>query len=238
MPKQMKDTYMNISRRAALAQITAAAALINGAAAAESPGNKLVITGHRGNIGSRFVPYYKERGYDVVGIDKKDGTESDLAMRGAWEASLAGAVAILHLAGVGTQDASQADVNRDNILATQNLLRAASAADVGRIIFTSSCWVRPAHYREDNTSELPDRPYGWAKVANERAVTEWVLERLERRAFIIRVGWAPREGVPRPEGWASRLYNSTNHLADYFNHALTHQTAQYYCVDMAQPKAT
>ena len=36
---------------------------------------KVLITGHKGFVGSHFLNYFKERGDHVVGIDIKDGLD-------------------------------------------------------------------------------------------------------------------------------------------------------------------
>ena len=38
---------------------------------------KLLVTGHKGFIGSHYYDYVKDT-YDVIGYDQKDGFESDL----------------------------------------------------------------------------------------------------------------------------------------------------------------
>lgn len=224
-------------RRALLAGATGSAAILAGTAEAISTPTdvkRLVVTGYAGNIGSRVSPVFKSKGWTVVGIDKKTGPEKDLSVYNDWHNLLAGSAAVLHLAGVGTDKATQEEVNRDNIAATRNLLRAMTVHSVKRIIFSSTTWVRPAHFRPDTTSELPDRPYGWAKVECERMIMDWALSDPARMAFIIRVGWAPNEMPENPGGWVGAMLNSTSDLTDYFDHALTHKHAQFYCVDMVK----
>jgi nucleoside-diphosphate-sugar epimerase len=234
---------MMLNRRQSIGLIGTTATLVaaagTGALAERNlTGKKLIITGHLGNIGARMVPYYEKKGLVVVGIDKKDGASRDLsepADRSNWRLDLPGADTILHLAGV--HDVSQAEVNRNNILATRNLLEAATATGVKRIVFSSSCWVQPSFYRDDNNSLLPDRPYGWGKVEQERMVTHWVLDDFTRQAFIIRIGWAPPEGYPHPADWTDRLYNTTDELIGYFDHSIYHKpSARYYCVDMVSER--
>ncbi len=150
---------------------------------------RVLLTGHRGYIGSVMTPMLLAAGHDVVGID------ADLYRRCLFEAAgetrevpsivkdmrdveardVEGVHAIIHLAALSNDPLS--DLNPEltyaiNHRATVRLAQLAKAAGVGRFVFASSC----SNYGKtegdaliDESGKLaPVSAYGESKVLAER----------------------------------------------------------------------
>lgn len=63
------------SRRVYIASL-GALSLSGAAIGKERP---IVVTGHKGCVGSVLVPFLREKGQDAAGVDIKDGAEFDIA---------------------------------------------------------------------------------------------------------------------------------------------------------------
>ena len=149
---------------------------------------KILVTGHKGYIGSCLVPLLLERDHEVVGLDSDlfaactytgelaDVPEYDCDARDVTEEMLEGFDAVMHLAGLsndplGDYDPSlTAEINRD---ASIRIARLAKAAGVTRFIFASSCSNYGAagqDFLDEDAGFNPVTPYGESKVAVEQAV--------------------------------------------------------------------
>jgi len=166
---------------------------------------KVVVTGAAGLVGQNLVPRLKERGFDIVAIDKHSANtkilrslhpdieviEADISVPGNWESCLAGASSIVvgH-AQIGGID--PASFERNNIIATERLLAAARAGGVDHIVQISSSVVNSAavdHYTE-------------SKKAQERlAVTSGIPCVVLRPTLMF--GWFDRKHL----GWLARFMN-------------------------------
>ncbi|MBF6190726.1 MULTISPECIES: SDR family oxidoreductase [Nocardia] len=120
---------------------------------------KILVTGGTGTLGRAVLPLLRDAGADVRVLSRterpaKDGLEfvtGDLLGGTGIDAAVAGVGTILHLAG---------DAKGDDV-ATANLLRAATAAGVGHIVYISV-----------TAAELLPMTYFRAKFAAEQAVAE------------------------------------------------------------------
>ncbi|BDT95687.1 NmrA family transcriptional regulator [Nocardia sputorum] len=118
---------------------------------------KVLVTGGTGTLGREVLPLLREAGADVRVLSRAerpahDGVEfvaGDLLRDKGIDAAVAGVGTIVHLAG---------DAKGDDV-ATANLLRAASAAGVGHIVYISV-----------TAAELLPLTYFRAKFAAEQAV--------------------------------------------------------------------
>ncbi len=153
---------------------------------------KLLVTGHKGYIGSVLVPMLLAEGYGVIGIDcdyyrgcgyPESGlvqpvvSERIKDIRSVELEDLKGIDAVIHLAGLSNDPLGDIDPDltfRINTAATIRLAGLAKKAGVERFIFSSSCsnygaagesWV-------DESARLnPVTPYGVSKILAEKALT-------------------------------------------------------------------
>jgi nucleoside-diphosphate-sugar epimerase len=151
---------------------------------------RILVTGHKGYIGTVLVPMMLEEGFDVVGLDSGLFDEStygpepvavptvDRDIRNLRAADLDGFDAVFHLAGLSNDP--MGDFNPEltyeiNHEASVNLARLARLAGVQRFVFSSSCSTYGAAGDEhiDERAEFnPVTPYGRSKVLVEQDVAK------------------------------------------------------------------
>jgi UDP-glucose 4-epimerase len=153
---------------------------------------RILVTGGAGYIGSHAVRMLVEAGHDVtvydnlgLGHSKAVGkarlVEGDLLDRAKLEATLREQKieAVMHFAAfaaVGESVVNPAKYYQNNIIGSITLLEAMRAADVKKIVFSSTT----ATYGEPKTipiteaePQLPINPYGFSKVVVERALADY-----------------------------------------------------------------
>ena len=149
---------------------------------------RILVTGHRGYIGSCLVPLLLEHDHRVTGLDSDlfsactftgnlaKVPEFTCDVRDVTQEMVEGFDAIIHLAGLSNDPLGDynpsltGEINRD---ASIRIARLAKAAGVSRFLFASSCSNYGASgedFLDENAAFNPVTPYGESKVAVEHAV--------------------------------------------------------------------
>jgi len=150
---------------------------------------RVLLTGHKGYIGTILTPMLLEAGHEVVGFDSdlyrectfgegfREIPEIRKDIRDAEASDLEGFDAVLHLAGLSNDPLG--DLNPEltgeiNHKAVILLARLAKETGVSRFIFSSSCSNYGAageNMIDENGEFNPVTPYGAAKVKAEQGLT-------------------------------------------------------------------
>lgn len=101
---------------------------------------KVLVTGHKGILGSAFVQQYGTE-YEIVGFDHKDGEE--LLDYQQLLAKTKNCEQVVHLAAIPKPVVGKAfdDYMDNNVRATLNVLKAAVASNMKRVIYASSTTI-------------------------------------------------------------------------------------------------
>lgn len=144
----------------------------------------VLLTGHRGRLGSVIHRHLVDLGHEVRGFDLGDG--GDILDAAAVKQAARGAQAIIHVAGLAGDRPSTAEaILAANVLGTWHVLLAAEHAHVARVIYLSSgkalgMLERDPDYLpiDDDHRGLPSQPY---------ALSKWLAEEM-CEAFSNRTG--------------------------------------------------
>jgi nucleoside-diphosphate-sugar epimerase len=149
---------------------------------------RILVTGHRGYIGTILVPMLLGDRNDVVGSDSglfdecafgeapREIDQLSRDVRDLGEADLVGCDAVVHLAGLSNDplgDFNPQITDEINHRATVRLAQAAKRAGVARFVFSSSCSVYGAAGEElvDESAPLrPVTPYAKSKADAEDGI--------------------------------------------------------------------
>jgi nucleoside-diphosphate-sugar epimerase len=156
---------------------------------------RVLLTGHKGYIGSCLVPMLLQEGFEVTGLDSDlfrdctfDGELTEIPellkdCRDVTAEDLEGHDAIIHLAGLSNDPLGDYDPSlTDEINGQASVRMAELARDVGvsRFLFASSCSNYGASgetFLDEQAEFNPVTPYGVSKVAVERAVSQLATDR-------------------------------------------------------------
>lgn len=152
---------------------------------------KILVTGHKGYIGTVMVPMLLEEGHDVVGLDSElFGTDCLLGdtepqipefimdVREVDSRDLEGFDAIIHLANLSNDPLGSLNPSLTyeiNYHASVKLAAQAKRAGVGLFIHSSSCSMYGAagdEILDENSEFKPVTPYAKSKVLTEKAISK------------------------------------------------------------------
>jgi UDP-glucose 4-epimerase len=143
---------------------------------------KVVVTGGAGFIGSATTSALRARGDDVVVIDRRTSTLSDLCADGVIEAVVTPDVdAVVHLAASTSVLGTLADplgTFRVNVDTTSKLAEQCRRAGVSRLVFASTnavvgAGVADGALIDERTTLIPLTPYGATKAAAENVLSAY-----------------------------------------------------------------
>ncbi|MEK9146645.1 MAG: NAD(P)-dependent oxidoreductase [Patescibacteria group bacterium] len=161
---------------------------------------KIFVTGAAGFVGSHLVPVLQSSGYEVTGLVRKTSEEKnlpktahvvvgDLAKKGSWKKEVKNHQILIHLAAeISSKD--EKTFVRNNVIATQNLVKAAKAAGIKKIILFSSAAV---------TSIRRD-PYAETKQEQEN-----IIRKSKIPHYIIRPSMIYGSGDTKNIGWLIKI---------------------------------
>ncbi len=175
---------------------------------------RVVVTGSESFIGRELIAQCMSRGVEVLGMDAVPGERTqaiiDIRSPDVSDVIPEGADALVHLAAISRD----ADCREEPALAfdvnvggTLNLVSAARARRIGKLVFASSEWVYGDI--DDGRLQREDAPIDASRIGSEYALTKLVGERVLAMA-LERGGLCPvvvlRFGIvygPRPANWSA-----------------------------------
>ncbi len=143
---------------------------------------RVLVTGGAGFIGRAVTAALRDRGVEVVGLDRVADAASgivagDITEPADWAWALEGCDAVIHAAAVVSNAVDLDDQWRVNVLGTRSVIEAASAAGVRRFVQLSS--VRafsdtqfPPGVAESHPVRPDGNPYVDTKVAGEQVALQ------------------------------------------------------------------
>lgn len=175
---------------------------------------RVVITGAAGRIGVRLRAHFGQSpNYELVLIDKDNRGDVEIHTASLsrympeWTDLLAGADAVIHLAGDPRPSASWLSVADNNIETTLNLFSAAAAHRVRRVVYASSLQTMEG-YRYTHGSiaaDAPPRPtsfYAASKLMGEAVGRQFARER-GLSVICLRIGSMEEGHLPPARNWTT-----------------------------------
>jgi dihydroflavonol-4-reductase len=152
---------------------------------------KVYVTGATGFIGSHVVREFREQGHDVRD-DRVDLLDPE------WlERAMAGCDAVVHVAALYSYDATPEDHHLVNVVGTRNVLDAAEATGVGRVLHTSTSGTcGPVPGRPATEDDVP--PPWELKVPYKRTKLEAEQLARSRGAVVVNPTTPVGDGDQKP----------------------------------------
>jgi nucleoside-diphosphate-sugar epimerase len=159
-----------------------------------------LVTGATGYIGGRLVDTLVAKGWQVRATGRRPRPEglagdaeylpADLAGGGDLTPLFHEVTHVFHLAGASSSKSSEAEMQRDNVVATERLLETAAESEtLERLLYMSSTsvygedFVLPSPVTEEFEPQ-PSRAYGKAKWATEQVL--WAADRAGAPIVVVR----------------------------------------------------
>lgn len=150
---------------------------------------KIAITGGSGFIGTKLIEVLKADGHECVIIDIAHGEPVDILHQDKLTKSCAGCDVIYHLAAAHRDDIFPRSLYYEtNGKGTENVIAAANANDIKRIIFTSTIAIYGLNRGspDETLDPAPFNDYGKSKLEAEKHLEAWAAEDSTRTATILR----------------------------------------------------
>lgn len=196
----------------------------------------IVVTGSAGRIGQAVVQELKRRGLAVRGFDLAPTAGADESIVGsitdasAVQQAMCGTSALIHLAATPDDDDFFTKLLPNNIIGVYQVMDAARAAGVKRVILASSgqvvWWQRQRGPWPVSSDALPS-PRGWYAAAKcfLEAAGQIHAENYGMTVIAARLGWCPRTRVHVDElartEWGKDVYLSPGDAGRFFACAVT-----------------
>ena len=195
---------------------------------------KVLVTGSSGKVGRAVVAELQRRGHDVRGFDRVPSGElpstilGNLSDRVALDRAFSGVQCLVHLAATPDDADFLTELLPNNLVGLYNVLEAARASGVRRIVLASSGqvnWWQQIGGDVPVFEHQPVSPRGWY------AATKMFLEAAGRgyselhgiSVIVTRLGWCPRPGQEeeiRSTEWAHDVYLSPIDAGRFFAHCV------------------
>ncbi|MEM6780547.1 MAG: NAD(P)-dependent oxidoreductase [Pseudomonadota bacterium] len=150
---------------------------------------RIAITGGAGFIGQRLAEALQKDGHQIVSIDTNQETPVDITDRQAMINAVSGCDVIYHLAAAHRDDIFPRSIYYDvNGKGTKNVIDAAEANGIKRIIFTSTFAVYGLNsgMPDEDSAPKPFNDYGKSKLEGETHFKLWAEKGEGRSATIVR----------------------------------------------------
>jgi len=195
----------------------------------------VLVTGSAGRIGRAVVRELAARGHAVRGFDvvptsgAAESIVGDIADADAVRRATAGADVVIHLAATPDDDDFLTRLLPNNIVGTYQVLEAARAAGVPRVVLASSgqvVWWQRFRGPLPITADVPPTPRGWYAATKmfQEAAGRALAEAHGRTAIAVRLGWCPRTREQAEElaatDWGPNVYLSPGDAGRFFARAV------------------
>ena len=169
----------------------------------------ILVTGSTGNLGKKAIQALTSRLCRVTCIGRNSNQQANVItadlkrFNSDWTKHFVGVDTVLHLAADPKPLATWESVQELNIDLSLNVIRAAQAHGVKRLVFASSNWVLGGYRFTDehlssSTPPRPTNPYGASKLFLERVGIEQA-EHTGMSFLSLRIGYCqPQENRPGP----------------------------------------
>ncbi len=206
----------------------------------------ILITGASGKVARKLRQHFAAVGYTMRlidrrpehGIDDHQILKADLSVYDkTWASQFIGVETVVHLAADPNAHASWESIYPNNVVATENVMRAARSAGVRRMIFASSNWVMTGYrFEQPNklTTDLPPKPmnaYGVSKLLGERMGVTGAGE-MSFIAFRIGACESNFNNLSRCDPWFQQMWLSDRDLCHAMELGVVAKNIEYEVLNL------